>query len=46
MTNQDLANYLNVTRQSVSQFTRGTAMPSTENLIAIADFLIYQLMNY
>ena len=38
MTNQDLANYLNVTRQSVSQFTRGTAMPSTENLIAIADF--------
>ena len=38
MTNQDLANYLNVTRQSVSRFTKGNILPSTENLIAIADF--------
>ena len=38
MTNQDLANYLNVTRQSVSRFTKGNILPSTENLIAIANF--------
>lgn len=31
MTNQDLANYLNVTRQSVSRFTKGNILPSTEN---------------
>lgn len=29
MTNQDLANYLNVTRQSVSRFTKGNILPST-----------------
>ena len=38
ITNQQLANELNLTRQSISQFTKGTAMPSIEKLIAIADF--------
>lgn len=37
ITNQQLANELNLTRQSISQFTKGTAMPSIEKLIAIAE---------
>lgn len=38
ITNQELATYLHITRQTVSQFTKGTTMPSIEKLIGIADF--------
>lgn len=37
MTQNDLAEKLNVSRQAVSRWEMGTAMPDVENLIAISD---------
>lgn len=39
MTQQDLAEKLNVSRQAVSRWEMGTAMPEIENLVAISDCL-------
>lgn len=35
---QELANQLNVTRQAITRWENGTINPSTENLIALANF--------
>ena len=37
MTQNDLAEKLNVSRQAISRWEMGTAMPDVENLIAISD---------
>lgn len=37
MTQQDLAEKLNVSRQAVSRWEMGTAMPEIDNLIAMSD---------
>lgn len=37
MTQNDLADKLNVSRQAVSRWEMGTAMPDVENLVAISD---------
>ncbi|MBQ7800710.1 MAG: helix-turn-helix transcriptional regulator [Oscillospiraceae bacterium] len=37
MTQTDLAEQLNVSRQAVSRWEQGTAMPDVENLIAMSD---------
>lgn len=39
MTQQDLAEKLNVSRQAVSRWEMGTAMPEIDNLVAISDVL-------
>lgn len=39
MTQQDLAEKLNVSRQAVSRWEMGTAMPEIDNLVAISDCL-------
>lgn len=43
MTQQDLAEKLNVSRQAVSRWEMGTAMPDVENLIAMSELFSVSL---
>lgn len=43
MTQNDLAEKLNVSRQAVSRWEMGTAMPDVDNLVAMSDLFVVSL---
>lgn len=43
MTQEDLGNMLNVTKQAVHAYENGTNQPSMESLVKIADFFLVSL---
>ena len=43
MSQQDLADYLGISRQSISKWENGSALPSFKNVLALSDLFVVSL---
>lgn len=44
MSQQELAEHLGVSRQSISKWETGTTVPSSEKLIRLISYIVFRLM--